>query len=52
VPAVTPQEARRGGRFGALLALGALGRAGGRESVRAELGALGRTEGVDFYFVA
>lgn len=52
VPVVAPEAAGCGGRFGTILALGAVGQPGGRESVRAQLAALGRREGVDLHFVA
>jgi len=52
VPVVAPEEAGPGGRFGTLLALGAVGQPGGHASIRAQLAALGREESKDFYFVA
>ena len=52
VPVVHAREAARGGRFGGLPALGALGRPRSRAVLRQALPSLGRVEGSDFYFVA
>lgn len=52
VPVVEAGEAARGGRFGELLGLGALGKPAGRRELRRRLPGLGRAEGEDFYFVA
>ena len=52
VPVVHAREAAGGGRFGALRALGALGRPAARYELRRALPALGRVEGEDFLFVS